>query len=79
MPFQKKAATYRTVACPMCREELGTFDSNYIYFSTCKECDIKWAWRPQEEKPVALSFPGQRIPERCECANCKDRDARKGH
>lgn len=77
--FRKKFPSYRSAKCPLCSEALGTFDSNYLFFSTCNECQIKWAWRPGEEKPIALHYPGKKEPERCECPNCCDRDMRKGH
>lgn len=77
--FPYKRASYRIAVCPMCQKDLGTFDSNYLHYIKCNECEIKWAWRPKEDKPIALDYPGKRAPEKCECYGCEERDARKGH
>lgn len=66
---------YVTRYCPVCDSALGTFDSKALAIVQCfeKDCYIKWAYKPGEEKPTALEWPGKKEPKICTCANCKSR------
>jgi len=61
--------------CPVCSVSLGTFDQLEISIANCptEDCKIKWCWKPKDNLPVALDYPGKKEAKICKCESCKTR------
>jgi hypothetical protein len=62
----------RKVYCPVCKSDLGVHDLNSLFLVDCREadCKIRWCYKPNTDKPIALSYPGMHVPEVCNCGFC---------
>lgn len=62
----------RTLYCPVCKAKLGTYSSISMVIVDCpdEDCKVQWCFKPGEENPKALKYPGMKTPKKCNCPSC---------
>lgn len=65
-----------TLYCPICDTPLGSHKRTEVVIITCptKDCAVKWCWKPKQNVPIALEYPGKPKSKICNCESCKARD-----